>query len=344
MFEPSWGSEVGVAVTPGQWHQIKTKIMIDSKSRLVNFRIIYDGEEIKSASTPYTQELPLDGISLYMTSSTSSEGSTFYYDDVWVYTHIAPDTILGADFDRLLAGKTLEIDDDGLSMRYTYAQDSEIIQPQVEAPFYLGEGDQLLRVNSRDFIFDTTGADTTQEYKIGEDYVFELSFFFEDTGDGMTKTPHIRLLYDYWKSYSLADPDWQGGVWVFSNEWDGEEDPLAVLLNPTPNQWHRFAIKYHFDTASKITYSFYYDNITSPLVTVTLDAAIPGEVDFETEDLLSSMGFEVGAEGYRLSEHPMYFNDVMIYRGDIRPWPGKYGTFISPGEHVVLTSSELTES
>jgi hypothetical protein len=250
--------------------------------------------------------------------SDTTAGSVYYYDDIWVYTRISSNTILNATFDRLRPG-LFKSGDDGLNMRPgMYAQNSKIIQPEPADPFYLGNGDQLLEVSAREWLFDTTGSDTLQEYKIGEDYVFELSFYYKGAGDGLTNTPSLLFLYNGWMLHTFANTDWYGGIWVCD-----ENGPL-INIKPTPDKWHRYIVKYRFETVSKITYSFYYDDAKTPLVTVTLDAAVPGEMDNHFDNLISTFGFVVGGEGFSMTEYPLYLNDVLLYRGDIRPWPSKY--------------------
>ena len=317
-----------VVVVPGQWHQIKAKVMIDSANN-IGYEIFYDGRLIGSFKTPLPTKLPLDFLGIYMTAYPDTGRSTFYYDDVWVYTRNSSDTLLNATFDRLRDGM-LKHGDDGLYMRDIYSRDAEIFQPKADDAFYLGDGDKLLKVTERTWMFDTTGTDTMQEIKVGEDYVFELSFFYEDANDGWTKTPTLLFVYNYWMLHAFANTDWTGGLWVLEQSWDGVEDFSAINIKPTPDEWHRYAVKYRFETVSKITYSFFYDDMVTPIVTVTLDAAVPGGMSYHTDNLISSMGFMVGSEGINMSEYPLYINDVLLYRGDIRPWPDKYGGIVPP--------------
>ena len=330
LFKPFWSFDSDIiAVKPDEWHHLKAKFMIDADDN-VNYEVFYDGDLISARSMIYKESLPKDGLTLYMTSDQST--GVYYYDDVWVYTRISSDTILNATFDKQPLRK-LKSGDDGLHMRPgQYAQDSEIVQPDPADPFYLGAGDQLLKVTSRSWLFDTNGSDTLQEIKVGEDYVFELSFYYKDAGDGLTKTPYFMFLYNDWMLHTFANTDWYGGLWV------RDQNGYAANIKPMAGQWHRYVIKYRFDTVSQITYSFYYDDLTAPVATVTLDANIPGQMDNHFDDLVSSMGIMVGCEGFSLTDYPLYINDVLLYRGNIRPWPDKYTGVITAKYEVTVTS------
>ncbi|MCL2748189.1 MAG: hypothetical protein FWE59_06005, partial [Oscillospiraceae bacterium] len=321
--KPFWSYDGDIiSVQPGEWHHLKAKFMIDSQDN-ISYEVYYDGAFVSARSMIYKKSLPLNGLTLYMVSDTES-GGVCYYDDVWVYTRISSDTLINATFDRLNPGP-FKPGDDGLNMRPgTYARDSKIVQPEPASPFYLGGGDQLLEVYARDWLFDTTGTDVLQEYRIGEDYVFELSFYYKNPGrvdgDGntLTQTPYFLFLYNGWMLHSFANTDYYGGLWA------RDQNGYAANIKPTADQWHRYVVKYRFETASKITYSFYYDDMTTPVAAATLDAAVPGEMDNHFDDLIGSLGIMVGAEGFSLAEYPLYINDVLLYRGDIRPWPAKY--------------------
>jgi len=334
-FKPIWHPESStVVVAPNQWHQLKSRIKIDSDNNII-YEVIYDNAFLGEQTTSIKQELPPDSIGLYMQAFPDAGRSTFYYDDIWVYTRTPSGTFLNAAFDRLRLGDKLKNGDEGLNMRDIYPQESIIVQPSPADAFYLGDGDQLLQVTNRSWLFDTTGPDTLQEYKIGEDYVFELSFYYEDIGDGQTQSPTLLFLYNYWMNHSFADTNWDGGIWVRDHGWEDQEVATGVHIYPAPDQWHRYVVKFRFDTITKITYSFYFDDMTKPVATVTLDAAVPGSMRYETDNLIRSMGIMVGAEGRRLNDYPLYINDVMIYRGNIRPWPAKYGG--DPGGAAPIT-------
>ena len=328
MFKPFWSFDSDIiAVHPNQWHHIKARIMVDSKDKYLSYEVFYDGARLSYRNGIFPQTLPLNGLSLYMTASPYLGGGVYYYDDIWVYTRTPGDDILTATFDKLPVGRLLKHGDDGLGMRDIYSGPSVVIQPAPSDPFYVGAADHILKTTAREWLFDTTFADTLQEIKVGEDYVFELSFFYEDAHDNLTKTPSLFFLYNDWMLHSFAATDWYGGIWVREQDWrsdQGWEEQAAVRIRPTGDQWHRYVVKYRFDTASKITYSFYYDDISQPLTTVTLDAAVEGEMDNRFDNLVNTMGFMVGAEGFDLDKYPMYLNDVLIYKGDIRPWPAKY--------------------
>ncbi|MCL2352254.1 MAG: hypothetical protein FWC55_06945 [Firmicutes bacterium] len=316
-FKPIWSPDSGaVTVVPGEWHQIKAKFKIDAGNNIA-YEIFYDGASIGAAATTIQQTLPLGGLLLQMTANPFTAGSTYYYDDVWVYTPLPKSTLLNGTFDDLTVNSQFKNNDDGLAVDSNYPATNTVVQPASSSGAYLGAGDQLLRVTNVDYVFRTNSAAVLDETKVGEDYVFELSFY----ATAAQTSPTFQFLYGGWMRDGFADTNWHGGMMVYNQAKDWN---TSSNIYPTANQWHRFVVKYRFNTVSQITFSVYYDGAL--LQTVTRDSAVPGGMQYQIDNLISSMGFLVGVshEGPGVADNPLYINDVLIYRGDVKPWPEKY--------------------
>ena len=217
------------------------------------------------------------------------------------------DYILNATFDSLPLG-AFGSNDEGLILEGGYAQNSTIVQPVSGDAFYKGPADRLLKVVAANNIFNTRSKEITNQFKIGEDYVFEMSFF----ATGKQTTPCLSFRYGQWAweydYFTLTD--WHGGMVVYDH--DGREIPIT----PEPNAWHRYAVKFRFETESKLAYSFYYDDMSKPVATGKRDAA----EKYDNKNLIGNLGFTAGLwnVGVDMNKYPLYINNVLIYQGDIR--------------------------
>ena len=226
---------------------------------------------------------------------------------------IPEDCILGAAFDSLPIG-AFKDGCDGLALADCYAQNSAVVQPIPSDAFYLGAADQLLRVSAANTVFDTSGKEIVGRYRIDEDYVFEMSFYATAT----QTTPCLSFRYGQqaWEYDNFTLTDWHGGMVAY------DQDDSGVSVVPDPGRWHRYAVKFRFDSQSRLSYSFFYDDMETPIVSGTRDAI----EKYGTSNLVGKLGFAVGLwnVGVDMGAYPLYVNDVLIYQGGIRQWPAKY--------------------
>ncbi|MCL2747261.1 MAG: hypothetical protein FWE59_01215, partial [Oscillospiraceae bacterium] len=223
------------------------------------------------------------------------------------------DFLLSATFDQLTLG-TFKHGDDDLTLLAGHGQNNAIVQPKSTDAFYLGPVDQLLKVSAATGIFETSSQKITSQYKVGVDYIFEMSFY----ATARQTTPCLSFRYGQWAweydNFTLTD--WHGGMVAYSQ--DGREIPVI----PEPGRWHRYAVKFRFETQSKLTYSFFCDDMAKPVVTGARDAV----ERYNMSNLMGNLGFNVGLwnVGVDMDKYPLYIDDVLIYSGSIRPWPAKY--------------------
>jgi hypothetical protein len=337
-FKPQWSGDGDRAtLDPGEWHQIKAKIRIDSATNYVSYEIFYDGRQLGAATMNADgarNYLPLGGLMLQMIADPGTGRSTYYYDDVWVYTPIPRDEILDGSFDGLDAGKTFASGDCGFSLPSdgSYTQTAAIVQPEPSDAFYLGEADRLLKVSQDLYFLNTASPAALGEIRAGQPYVFEFSFFATSAGT----SPTLQLLYNGWMRHAVANTDWNGGMEVRTTGLD-ERGPSA-FIKPEAGKWHRVAVRYEFESATKLAYSFYYDDMDEPVASLRLDSSVgdrskPNSADdptrqmeFISDTLSGTMGFLAGVTQKGASEgYAVYFNDVLLYRGDaVKEWPAKY--------------------
>ncbi|MDR1537825.1 MAG: S-layer homology domain-containing protein [Clostridiales bacterium] len=84
-FKPQWSDNSGIkAAVSDEWHQLKSKIMIDSAG-IISYEVFYDGASIGAAKTTMVQTLPLEGIRIQFIAD-AGKTSVYYLDDVWVYS------------------------------------------------------------------------------------------------------------------------------------------------------------------------------------------------------------------------------------------------------------------
>ena len=329
LFKPQWSGDSGrVAVTPNEWHRLKAKIKINSINNRISYEVFYDDVSIGKADTTIVQALPLNGLLIQMVADPSTNRSTYYLDDVWVYTPKPKTLLLDGTLDDMSLGNL--VTGNGFTIESGYKQ-STVMEPESEDDYFLGTGDRLLQVKQDGYIFNTVDTGILEEIRIGQPYVFEFSFY---TTSERT-APTIQLLYDGWKRHSIANTNWHGGIAVATSNL---VDRLpAVSIAPVPQQWHRIAVKYKFITATQLKYSLYYDG-NAIATDILLDSAIGDaskpnsaedptrQMEFLSDNLAAGMGFLVGSTiSNPDADYALYYNDIFINQSDsIKAWPDKY--------------------
>ena len=334
-FKPIWGggNEERI-VTSNEWHRLNTRFMVDGATNCVSYEIYYDDTLLGAAATNMTLTLPISAFNIYMNVAEGASANVSY-DDVWLYTEkVSTPTptpeptptaeptptpepgeyIFDGSFDQVSLGRLTS----GGGLVALDANDSEylanVIQPVSGDVAYRGDGNQVLKVEQVSAggdphnAFDLGNGDFLSQIERNQDYIVEFSFLREV---GSTVTASFELATNGWKRYKLMGTDWASGNLIYDNA--GWVSPY--YWTPVAGEWHRVVMKFRYNDAGEMVYSFYVNDMTTPVKAGTARAGdVPANEDWNIPDNNDYFGsaFRFGVIN---APGTVYYDDVLVYAG-----------------------------